>query len=313
MLHSRSMRSVIGCAALLLGCTVRNPVLHGPEQVPSPRGSALKVHLRSGNVIVLQAWVETDSGLAGTGTLYAPDRSPLEAKAFTIPADSIALLETATRTLSRAGPSITMMGVWTVLWTALTVQCVVDPKSCFGSCPTFYVEGGDHGVPQAEGFSASIARVLEARDVDALYGSTATGRRVTIRMTNEAMETHAVRSLRVLAAPRPTGGRVLQGADGRFYPASGMLAPARCAGPEGDCLAGVRALDAVERHSPADSADLAEREVVELEFPSVSGPAGIVLAARQSLVSTYLFYQTIAYLGRCRSAGRAPWRDCRAS
>lgn len=289
----------VGVALLLTGCMTSNPVLHGPDQVPRPKqtGSPLKVHLRSGNLVVLDSWVETDSGLTGGGALYGLDRTLVGTGRFTVPADSIALLETETHSVSRAGPSITFMGVWTALWTAITIQCVSNPKSCFGSCPTFYPEGGDSKVPAAEGFSSSIARVLEARDVDALWDAKVAERRFTLRMTNEALETHAVRSLRLFAAPRPAGGRVLQGTDGSFYPALEVRAPARCTGPEGDCLAAVGLLDGAERRSVSDSTDLAARETVELEFPAAAGPKGLVLAARQSLVSTYLFYQTIAYLG----------------
>ncbi len=54
---------------------------------------------------------------------------------------------------------------------AVTAYCIANPKACFGSCPTFYLEdegGREPERPQAEGFSESIARVLEARDIDAL-------------------------------------------------------------------------------------------------------------------------------------------------
>lgn len=289
-----------GMALLLAGCMIANPVLHDPGELsPAAHGSSpLKVHLRSGNLVVLSSWTESDSGLTGSGTLYGLDRNPLQTGSFTLPLDSIALLETTTHSVSRAGPAITFMGIWTALWTAITVQCVSDPKSCFGSCPTFYPEGGDGNVPAAEGFSASIARALEATDVDALYGAKVTDRRFSVRMTNEALETHAVRRVRLLAAPRPAGGRVFQSVEGGFYPASGVTPPTRCTGAEGDCLAEVRQFDRLERSSLSDPADLASRETVELEFPATGGRAGLVLAARQSLVSTYLFYQTIAYLGR---------------
>jgi hypothetical protein len=74
--------------------------------------------------------------------------------------------------------------------------------------------------------------------------------------------------------------------------------PLECTGPEGDCRRAVARLDRLERRSLSDSTDLAAREPLELSFPEISGRAGIVLSARQSLVSTYLFYQTMAYLGR---------------
>jgi hypothetical protein len=149
----------------------------------------------------------------------------------------------------------------------------------------------------AEGFSESFARVLEARDVDALPRTEGTGRRFTLTMRNEALETHAVRRVRLLVAPRPAGGRILAGTDARFYPAVALTVPSRCHAAEGDCLAAVATAGGLERASLADSHDLAERETVEVEFAPIEGRVGVVLAARQTLLSTYLFYQSMAYFG----------------
>jgi len=116
-------------------------------------------------------------------------------------------------------------------------------------------------------------------------------------MRNEAFETHAVRRVQLLAAERPPGGRVLAGPGGRFYPASEPRAPLSCRAAEGDCLAAVRAADAAERASLADAKDLATRESVELDFAPRAGRLGLVVGARQTLLSTHLFYQTMAYFG----------------
>ncbi len=117
-------------------------------------------------------------------------------------------------------------------------------------------------------------------------------------MRNEALETHAVRRVRLLAAKRPPGGRVLAGADDRLHPARGLVPALECRAPEGDCREALAATDGTARVSPADGADLAAREVVELSFPAARGSRGVVLAARQTLLSTFLFYQTMAYTGR---------------
>ncbi|NWG27092.1 MAG: hypothetical protein HXY48_01015, partial [Ignavibacteriaceae bacterium] len=56
--------------------------------------------------------------------------------------------------------------------------------------------------------------------------------------------------------------------------------------------------DGVERFCEADSNDLAAKETIEVIF---NGPAsdsiGIVIAARQTLLTTFLFYQTLSYMG----------------
>lgn len=91
---------------------------------------------------------------------------------------------------------------------------------------------------------------------------------------------------------------MLAGTDGRYHPARRLIEAVACRAPEGDCLADLRALDDRERASRADESDLATREVVEPKFPRVDGPAGVLVAARQTLLSTFLFYQTMAFAGR---------------
>jgi hypothetical protein len=73
--------------------------------------------------------------------------------------------------------------------------------------------------------------------------------------------------------------------------------------PEIDCSDVIRFPDGREFFSPADSADLATREWVEVRFPGVRDRtgAGILIRGRASLLSTFLFYQVLAYAGE--SAG----------
>jgi hypothetical protein len=94
----------------------------------------------------------------------------------------------------------------------------------------------------------------------------------------------------------------LAGSDGRFWRAAAVASPRTCRAAEGDCLPLVAAFDGRERTSAADSIDLATREVIDLAWPAPSGPAGLVLASRQSLLPTYLLYQAFAWMGT--SAGR---------
>jgi hypothetical protein len=65
-----------------------------------------------------------------------------------------------------------------------------------------------------------------------------------------------------------------------------------------DCVEAVATFDGRERTSLADSLDLATRETIDLEFDFVApGDLGLVITFRQSLMSTYLLYQTLSYLG----------------
>jgi len=258
----------------------------------------LKVHMKSGALYMLDAWtVDTAArAIRGAGTHYDLHRSATPAPDATIPMDSVALFET---TDAAAAWPLGMQGMaaMATLGAYVSAVCLADPKSCFGSCPTFYLEGDEPDRVHAEGFSASVARVLEERDVDAMPRANLRGRRVTVVMKNEAWETHVVRRVNLLAAPRPAGGRVLADGDSAFIVANRVHEIRSCAGEEGSCLAALRSLDDRERHSAADSLDLASREYVELEFPRPAGRAGVVLTARNSLITTFLFYQSMAYVG----------------
>ena len=283
------------------GFAVQNPHLHAVDQAPKPvkASDVLKVHAKTGELYLLKEWRVAEGGtrLEGFGTRYSVTRNAVaREQAQSILVADVALLET--NDPSAAFPfAAQSLAVLTTFWGSITGVCVADPKSCFGSCPTFYDDAGSLEAPVAEGFSASIARVLEEQDVDALWSVRPRNGRVVLRMRNEALETHAVRTVRLLLAQRPPGGRVLATAGGRFYEATALRAPRSCRGPEGDCLAAVRAVDGLERASEADAKDLAARETLELEFPPAQGTSGLVLSARQSLLTTFLFYQTMAYAG----------------
>ncbi len=291
----------LALAMTLVACTraVYEPRLYPATAPPQAQGSEpLKVHLRSGDVLLFDTWVETDTALEGHGARYGPGRLPTGFAGYhSLPFDSIALLEIHVRTGSRP-TGVTGIAVWSVLYGILTGICVTNPKSCFGSCPTFYVATDTGEALAAEGFSGSVARVLEASDLDALFHARSSGGLFTVTMRNEALETHAVRGLRLIAAPRPPDGRVFADPDGRFYPVRSLVQPLACMSPEGSCLPSLQALDGIERTSSADSLDLAARDTVELMFPPTKGRLGLVLATRQSLLTTYLFYQTMAFLGR---------------
>ena len=277
------------------------PTLHQPTAPPTVGVNRyLKAHLRSGEVVLMTLWDVPAPGAAtlqGQGRRYDPYRRLLADGCWSIPLDSVSLLESNDQeTVGRFG--FTGLVLWSGLNALVAATCLADPKSCFGSCPTFYTEEGGSETLRAEGFSASIARVLEATDVDALTGLRPVAGRVTLFMRNEAPETHAVRRVRLLAVPRTTAGLPLAVPDGRFLVAGAPVEPSACQSRMGDCLAAIGGDDALEYQSPADSLDLAAREELDLEFPAVGGPVGLVIEARHTLLSTFLFYQTIAWLGQ---------------
>lgn len=307
MTRGQGLGPIVLSALVLGGCgqAMLVPNLQPPRAPlpPASEDAQLKVHMKSGELYVLDRWELGEDGarLRGRGKAYAVTRLQLGSGSYDVALTDVALLETNdVRALYPAGAQV--LAVASVVMGTVTGICVADPKSCFGSCPTFYLDG-EHDRPRAEGFSGSIARVLEERDVDALHGVRARSGTLALTMRNEALETHAVRSVRLLAVPRGASHRVLAGSDGRFHAASGLVQPASCHALEGDCRRALSALDGRERWSEANAHDLATRETIELTFPAQRGRIGVLVGARASLMTTFLFYQSLAYLGR--NAGEA--------
>lgn len=302
MRRARVFPIVVLClVAVALGCAKRVRRQVAPAaQLETLDGNApfLKAHMQDGALYVLSEWSvdSADRQVRGEGRRYEADRRLVAPGSYQLLLDSVALFETNSVRVSGA---VIPLAVMTGVSVGVTAYCIADPKACFGSCPTFYLSDGERELLQAEGFSASVAPSLEARDIDALYRARPpAGRHVSLRMVNEALETHVVRHVNLLVAPRAPGRRVLVDQASAFWSVPEPVAPVSCLASEGDCLDAVRAYDGHELFSAADSTDLAAREVLELAFAPTAGerPA-LVLASRQSLLPTYLLYQAFAYMG----------------
>ncbi len=257
----------------------------------------LKAHHHDGSVHVLDTWTidEQRRQIQGQGVYLDARRDTLPGASFVLDVDTVALFESNVLTRS---PAIAGLTAISVLSAGMTAFCIANPKSCFGSCPTFSTSEDDGLILQAEGFSASVAPALERTDVDALYRCRATGDRLTVTLTNEALETHVIRWADLLVVPRSPGSRVFATVDGAFVRADLLMPAAACVGPEGEVTALLSRFDGAERVSAPDSVDLTSREELEVRFDGVPpGPLGLVVASRQTLLTTYLFYQTLAYLG----------------
>jgi hypothetical protein len=291
-------------AMLSAGCPHRLERKVGPTlQTVDMEAPYLKCHMKNGDLYVLTAWKidEVNKSIVGAGELHGTDRRIESRDSYRVALADVALFETNTVVTS---PAVAGMAVIAGLSAILTTACIVEPKNCFGSCPTFYAPD-DHGgrsVLQAEGFSDSISPALESNDIDALWRTTGRGGPFTLTMTNEAYETHVVKAADLLAVPRPRGGRVLADAT-TLWSASRVSPPTACTAAEGDCLARVRNVDTDERWSLTDENDLAARETIELTFtPGTGTQQALVVGARQSLVTTFLLYQGLAYLGTTATA-----------
>ena len=257
----------------------------------------LKLHMQNGDLYVLENWsIDANaSTVTGTGKLYNFNRDLLSEGQFDVPVNPIVIAET-NQIKGSAGAGV-LAGL-TVITGIFTAICIANPKACFGSCPTFYVYNGEDYIVQSEGFSSSICPALEEKDIDALYRIKPTSKDFTIQLKNEAYETHVIRSANLLALQKPEGGRVFSTPGNEFYQTINITEPSSALATEGDISEKLCMFDGVERFSKADSNDLAEKEIIELSFNNVhSDSTGIIIAARQTLLTTFLFYQTLSYMG----------------
>ncbi|MGE5179647.1 MAG: hypothetical protein ACM3PF_11170 [Bacteroidota bacterium] len=301
-----AVRLLLAAAIAASGCSIHavDRTTVRPERVRAvPRqASFLKAHMRDGSVFVLADWQMSpvDSAIEGAGQRLDMNRAVVASGRLRAPFDSVVLFETNEVRSSGAAAA------YTVLWTMTavgTIVCITNPKACFGSCPTFYDANDPGGPVLAEGFSASIAPFLEDTDVDAIGRVRPKDGLLRLRLTNEALETHVIRRADILAVPRGTSPRAARDVAGGYDRIDHVVPPRAARAEEGDCAAALASFDGVERFSRADSADLATKETIDLEFAGDSpGERGVLVSARQSLLTTYLFYQTLAYLGT--DAGR---------
>jgi hypothetical protein len=293
---------ISGTLILNSGCSSRiERVSFPPEKIFPGEASEdlpyLKLHTKNGELYVLSDWKidDKEKKVTGTGTQMDLNRDTLSSGELNIPIEHIVLAETNQIKGSLNSGILTAL---TVINSVFTVVCIANPKACFGSCPTFYTNNGNDYLIQAEGFSASILPSLEEKDVDALYNFKPASEFFTLKLKNEAYETHVIRSANILALRKPEGGRVYSTPDGDFIQAKNLIEFSGANAAEGDISEKLCTYDGVERFSAADSFNLAEKEIIELTFRNIrKGNFGLILSSRQTLLTTYLFYQTLSYMG----------------
>jgi hypothetical protein len=262
----------------------------------------LKAHLKNGDVCIMKdAWsIDTvRNAVAGYGIRYNYNRRLITANDLVIPVDSVAIFETNKPLKDTEKGRI---GALTILASAdaiLGLICLTNPKACFGSCPTFYTgTNQDIHYANAEGFSSSIVPSMEKPDIDAL-DITVRQRDFSITMKNEALETHCVKDVKLLACPLNPGEHVYQTNHDLFYSSNKVYSLQQALAPEGDITALLATNDKHEWVSLSDKNDLAAREDVLLDYGYVRSdePLALNISFRQSFLSTYLFYSTMGYMG----------------
>ena len=278
-----------------------NQLLHETDNLQTK--PFLKAHLKSGDICILEdTWaIDTlENIVTGTGTRYDFNRNLASQGALAVAIDSVAIFETNHKLEGTEADRIIPLSIMAGLDITFGILCIINPKACFGSCPTFYLDEQDNfHYANAEGFSNAISPSMEYSDIDALGSVSLVGDTFSIAMKNEALETHCVNEVKLLAFPKTAGQLVYQSARDEFFVGTAPYPVRRARGPEGDITDLVRRADRQERFSTADENNLSSEEEIYLSFDPVQGPGdlGLIINFRQTLMTTYFIYSAIGYMG----------------
>lgn len=279
-----------------------NALIHQQSQVSTV--PYLKAHMKDGSVYIFSDTWREDSltkQIAGTAKYFDFNRRLVSEGEFVLSLDSVALFETNSPLQNRDEEFSSALRLLTTTNLIITTICLTYPKACFGSCPTFYLHPDENfHYASAESFSNAIAPSLEYTDIDALGNVNVGESSFQLTMKNEALETHCVNSLELYAVPVAEGRRTYQSGNHTFFSCSKEHLPVRATANEGSILRELSFADKLERFSVSDSFNMASKEEIELEYrlpDNHSDSLGLLLDFRQSIMTTYLIYNAIAYMG----------------
>lgn len=295
---------------LLVGCAAWNPTLN--RAAYSSLEDAQHQSALHGNKVSLQGYYEDGSSIEFKKGWTVTDQSEilgmsrgrdelgrLTDSVFTkrqLGTEEIVLWRTSRKL--KAEEQAILGGKFLAVATDLGVSllCMTNPKICFGSCPTFYQGESDHLFKSdAEGFTNAILPSLEHADIDALPLLVAKGN-PSLTLKNEALETHNIKSVKLLTIPQISGTQVFHSVRNSFFRTSnGISVPTFY---EGEQLGDVIFKDNQEWFVPSNEEDLAAKIELDINVQPEKGVNyGLVMTYRQSLMSTYLFYGTLEHMG----------------
>lgn len=285
---------VAGACVQAFWTTDVSAVTRPSETTSTQIRSPVKVHLFDGSTVVFAtgALVSHDS-ITGAGLSYALLTSESVAR-HAVPMDSVIAVEAFEGKLLTA-PTV----VATAAATAVTVVGVVAlAKALFGSCPTVYADTGAAATLQAEGFSYAIAPILEHRDVDPLRVFAGAGGVLRLELRNEALETHYINHLEVLAVRHADGERIVPDQGGRPVALSGFSPVVRAVDRGGRDMRAVLAEHDGKLYSTAPrviasakAGDLDDWIDIDVSALPPGDSVAVLLRLRNSLLNTVLLYE----------------------
>ncbi|WP_156879190.1 hypothetical protein [Salinimicrobium xinjiangense] len=263
----------------------------------------LKAHLQNGDVYILRDTWEIDTVqnlILGTGSRFDYNRNKISEGLLSVVLDSVVIFETNKMLEKTESKRIRALAILAGVDVAVGALCLTNPKACFGSCPTFYINGEDNfHFADAEGFSNAISPSMEYFDIDALNNSRIFSNTFSLTMKNEALESHMIRNLKLLAFPRSREQRIYQSPQNEFYRCENNYLLAEVNSPEGNDPFLLKFQDRKERFSLADPDNLSSKEEIILTFDKIEDrqDLGLLINFRQTLMTTYFIYSAMGYMG----------------
>jgi len=298
-MHRRLMVPLlVGASACIISRGVQVHTLERPASSDSVAvRTPVKAHLIDGSTVLFRSGLRIARDSAwGAGVRYGltlRDSSDIDV----LPLDSVVGMESY-RTIVNPGRTVmySILATMATAGAAVAIACAADPK-CFGSCPTFYADSAGTLVLEAEGFSYSIAKLFEARDVDRLRFAPGADGVVRLEVRNEAFETHFINHLELLEVRH--GPDAIAVADERNQPfvLAQVAPPMRAVNRNGeDVRSRLRSADGdayrtpapvLKRARPGDTDDWIDLAVAA---PSGSDSIALLFRLRNSLLNTILLY-----------------------
>jgi len=264
----------------------------------------LKAHLKNGDVIIFNndwSYSEKSELILGDAVHYNFNRFIKNQGYTELDINKVALFETNKDITDTENTRIVALSLIAAGNIALSLYCAFNPKACFGSCPTFYLNEDDNfHYSDAEGFSNAILPNMEYSDIDAIYSYKPQGTsQFRLTMKNEAMETHCVNYADILAVTKQKNEFVYHSNYDKFYLSNKKYQPTKANAEEGNILELIANEDRKERFSFADSTNMLSKEEIYLSFENIDSQDdfGLLLNFRQTLMTTYLIYSVLDYMG----------------
>jgi len=281
-----------------LACVIQSPAIEPVNMLKPPTlvRSPVKAHLLDGSTVVYPSgFTLAGDRITSTGQRYALG-SGTSVGSINIPLDSIVGMETYDRRVN-VPASVLASAAATAGGALLTVGALI---AIFGSCPTFYADSAGVELLQGEGFSYSVAPLLEQRDVDRLRLAPTLDGRVVLHVRNEALETHYINHIEIIEALHGKEEVILPDQGGRPVAVSNAVAPLSVRDRSGrDISQAVRAADddvfstnlsTLENVTESDLDDWID---IVIPAPGDADSVAIVMDMRNSLLNTVLLYDHI--------------------